>query len=337
MSPRVLLFASFVLGCGGATAPSAAAPGVRAADRAALQLLPADATFVFVVRSAELLGSPAAQAVLSSVASPALFAQLTERYGIDLREVGEIAGAVYDSSTLVVLQGGFSPEAARDRIRRMLVAPLRQTEHSVGGMLVEAGPNMSIDVAIGGRQTLIVCVSEGEAGQTLIGEAARRASQGGASVADRPFVRDLLDAVGAAPLRAALLTPPRNLPQTGAGQLLSGVQSIVLGVAPRADAGADDPGFQIVTILRGDLPPTAVANFRNLIQSVARQPLAEAFGLGEAARRAEVGSPAPGSVRIELTVSARRLATGAQLFLGDPFRALLPPAGAPNGSGTNRP
>lgn len=264
MPPLVLVSA---FGCGGA-APHASEPTL-APDLA--RALPAGASVVVLARPAALAADPSVMEVVRALVPDERWDRFRASTGVDPRAIEQLAYAVYDDGSVLLCRGPF--------LARVVVA-----ETANGMMLVDSSsdaPLMRRGGIYHGERRDLIAVAEHE----LMVVTGSPALTGRALSALRGEVEPALGSPAATELWATheraplVVVAPSHLslePGTGVALLLAREDALAAVLTPLGDGR-----LGLAVDIRGELPPGADENFRQLVRSVALSDLGAAIGMGE--------------------------------------------------------
>lgn len=281
-------------------------------------LLPSDADVVVLARPDQLVREPASRRVISSFATDDRLEQYRQHTGIDPRTLTELVWASTPEGQLLIVRGPFhAPLAVAEMGARMLPlessadAPfLRRAGHYQGARRDLIALSDHVLVAVSGTPALTQAVMDRVRGDDAT-----------PPLIARPELASVLAEHVGAPV--VLIAPqPLGLPPgSGIALLLARERLLVATIAP---SGPDE--LSLAADLRGEFPPGADGNFRQLVESLAETDLGGALGMRDVQRTLSAQAE-DGRVLLRARVPAAAVAGGLRVLFDAEISELVGPEG----------
>ena len=262
----LVLAACALVGCGAAGPPAPERP--RAWDRPLVDLVPTDASVVVIAEPSRLAAEPAAWRVLHAIAPDTFFERYHDRTGVDPRRLVELVWAGLPGGSVLLARGPFDARMTVAQVgARMLPLESRADEP----LFRRAGH-------YAGARRELVALADGIVA-VVTGSPATTVSVLGRLDHPTPWPEEILDLLREARGAPLIVLAPRplRLPPSGVGLLLAQERALTGTIS------AEGPNDLAMSVdLRGEFPPGADRNFRQLVESLAETDLGGALGMRDA-------------------------------------------------------
>jgi hypothetical protein len=239
------------------------------------QLVPPGIPLVLFARPNQLSHERSALALWRAVVEEERERAFIERTGVDPLAVEEVVFFEVPPSGYVLLaRGPFAADAVVESAGKRIAVPDVSTDQPI---VRREGLRGDGRYAYAALDTHAMLAAKDASPELVAQILARREDLKSPRVFDAPDARSLETDFASSPLVLFQLEPLTFEPGTPIGLLFSRQRALALSVRPTANTLA------IVVDLRGDFPPGAEHNFRNLVRSMGQAPLGSALGLAHMA------------------------------------------------------
>lgn len=286
-------------------------------------LVPVDADVVVLARPDELAREPASRRVVTAFASDARLEQYRQHTGIDPRTLTELAWASTPAGQVMIVRGPFhAPLAVAEMGQRMLPvessadAPfVRRAGHYQGARRDLVAISDHVLVAVTGTPALTQAVM-----------ARVRGDDRSPALLERADLAPVVLEHRAAPVVLIAPQPLALPPGSGLALLLARERALVATITP---TGVDE--LSLAADLRGEFPPGADGNFRQLVESLAETDLGGALGMRDVLTTLSAQAD-DGRVLLRARVPAAAIAGGLRVLFDAEISELVDSEGSAGAS-----